>query len=501
MKFPLEVPPGTVTDETRFSAPGVWADSNNVRYRYGRPEPIGGWAKVFATQMTGAVRGAFAWRDNLSFLNIAFGTSSKLYVNKDGTLADITPIKLPPGFEDFTSGRGWGGGAWGAGGWGGGPLTETWPRTWSLQNFGQILLANPRGWGLYAWTNDTDTPAALVAGAPIAMAAVLVTPQRQVLALGCTEYSSGQINPMVIRGSDLRDHTSWTIANDRTAFEQVLQGGGRIINGAVVGNDVLIWTDTAVYYGQYLGYSNQSYRFDRLADNCGLAAPNAFAVINQVAYWLTPDLQFYTWRMGGVPAPVPCPLGREFRDNIDAVEIDKVCAFSLSEFNEVWWFYPDSRDGNECSRYIAVGLDEGAWFKGTIARTAGIDSGPTAYPLAVSDTGYAYYHDCGTTADGGDFDWHFQTSDIYLDEGERRVLVRGITPDFKDQSGDVTLTIVVKDYPQSTGVTKGPYTLAAGRAKRDFMLSGRLISVKFAGSSGFVRYGKPVFDVQPAGKQ
>lgn len=501
MRVPLDISPGLVSDETPYSVPGTWKDGNNVRPHNGRMEVIGGWEAATASTLTGVCRNVMSWVDNSGIPNIAFGTHSALMVLKDEALADITPTGIGTGNIDSTNAVGYGTGGYGMGTYGGG-LTEYYPRTWSLETWGEYLLASPRGYSIYEWNNDTASVATEVADAPDTIMHMLVTPQRQVLAFGCEEAVSGDFNWLCIRGSDIRDYTNWTITTSNNAFEYILESSGKIIAAQMFGNYVAVWTETSVHLGTFQTDNTQTpWTFDLVADNCGLAGPNAVVVVNQVAYWLTPDLQFYAWQLGTPPRPINCPISRDFETNVDTDQLDKVVATSVSAFTEVWWFYPDARDGDENSRYVALSIPGGQWFRGDVARTAVMDSGTEIYPIFVDYDGNVFYHEKGNDANGSALSWDLTSSDIYIREGETRGMVRGIWPDFKDQQGDITMTLYFKDYPQATGRTKGPWTLGENREKRDLRAEGRLMSMKYAGSSvgAFMRIGKPSIDVVETG--
>jgi len=188
---------------------------------------------------------------------------------------------------------------------------------------------------------------------------ILVTPERQLLAFGCNEEVSATYNPMCIRGSDIEDITDWTTTAANNAFESILEGGGMIVGAALFGSYVAVWTDTSVYLGQFIGAVGQTYRWDLVDTNCGLLGPNAMTVFNQTAYWVTPDLQFYAWQIGASPQMIPCPILRDFGDNMVGSQKDKVVCTGVSRFGEVWWFYPDARDGIENSRYVAMSTFDG----------------------------------------------------------------------------------------------------------------------------------------------
>lgn len=494
MRVPLEVLPGIVSDETTYAAPGFHADGDMVRFFRGRAEPIGGWSKLYDSALTGVCRNVRAWKDNIATENVAFGTNSMLYVLKSGVLYDITPTGLAAGYADTQTREtvaSWGKLGWGIGPWGGGGLAQAWPRTWSLQTWGQSLMASPRGQGLYWWQNDTATPAEAVANSPNNMLAMLVTPQRQVLAFGTNEVTSGQFNPMCIRGSDIADPETWAPATSNNSFEKVLEGGGRIVGAAQFGDDILVWTDTALHYGRFTD-TFDPYTFDVIATDCGLAAPNAWAIVGQTVYWLSPSLRFYVWTPGLPTQVLPCPIRNDFADNIYAYEIDKVTACQVSRFGEIWFFYPDSRDGTEVSRYVSFEPTQNAWARGKLARTAVTDR-PDTYPLFVDPSSFAWEHEKGQIA----VQWYIETTPAYLGEGDQKIRLSDIWPDFEDQNGDVELELYTQDYPQANKRQKGPYILKRGREKKDIRVEGRLISARFTGDGTFVRMGKPTFEATP----
>lgn len=503
MKSALEVSPGVVSDETTFSTPGVFSDANNVRFRYGKPEPVGGWVAYHATTLTGVCRSALAWTDALAQPTVAFGTHSALMAIQNGELADITPAGLTAGEIDsvFYDG-GYGNGGYGMGGYGVGQ-TEDLARTWSLATRGEALIASPSGGSVYIWENDISQVATIIATAPDSCGRMLVATTQQIIVFGCANETTSVYDPMLIRGSDIDDYTDFTTGASDNAFSVKLEGGGVIIDAQLIGDNILVWTDTSLFLGQYVAQPEQPWRFDRIAENCGLAGAQSAVVVGQTAYWLTPDLRFFAYVLGTVPQEVVCPIRREFRSNIDVTQLAKVVCQSNSLFNEVWWFYPDERDGDENSRFVMLNIGDGSWSKGDIARTAAIDSGTLLYPLAVTYGGQTYLHENGTDADGAALSWSWRTSPQYVDEGNRRVMLRSIWPDFEAQEGDVTLKIYGREYPQGTDTLKTTQTLAVGRDKKDFRVTGKMFSVDISASAigTFARMGKPIFDVELLGER
>lgn len=497
MKFPLEPPGGINSDETTYAVPGVWADGNNMRVRNGRMEAIGGWSKWHSVLLTGTCRNGMAWADDNGQESIATGSNNALQVLVSDTLYDITPTDLLDGNVDTNTAIGeFGQGYFGGGPFGGGELTETWPRTWSLSNFGKWLIANPRAQGIYLWQNDTSAVATVLSGAPTNAICSLVTPSRQVLAFGCNEEVSGDFNAKCIRGSDIENITDWTAGTADNAFEFILEGPGTTIVKAALYQDIVpVWTDAALYVGTNQDIAEAPWVFALTASNCGLIGPNAYTVTNEGVWWMSPDKQFFFWSYGSPPVPVPCPIRDDFMDNL--TETDKIVCAENPQFNEIWWFYADIRDGDECSRFIAYNTVEQAWFRGDVARTATVDRKGRA-PLRIN--GYIYRHENGSLADSAALNWSIETSSFYVDESGREVVLQGIRPDFYDQENSATMTLYGRYFPQATPVSKGTYTLAAGREKRDFRARAKIISAKFDGT-GRIRFGKPVFEFGLGGER
>ena len=505
MRSALAILPGISSDDTTFASEGRWADGNNMRPWRGSMQTIGGWA--FAVDdIDGVCRNVMPWNDLAGTTNVAFGTHSHLHVFVNGDLYDITPSSgYTAGAVDGAGGPGFGAGAYGEGEYGETSDSNYFPATWSLANWGEMLLACPRHQTIFLWENDTGTPAAAITNAPDNITYMLMSAERrQVLAFGCNEVSSGTFNPRCIRGSDLADYTNWTPSSTNSSFEYVLPGnGGRIVGARSLGTYIVVWTDDELWLGQFTGDAS-IYRWDRVAQHCGLAGPNAAQVINQKVFWVTPDFQFYFWSPGVEPSLVDCPIRNEFRGNIAQAQYDKIAATSVGQYGEVWFFYPDARDGTECSRYVALSTQGGQWFRGEMARSACVDGGPTEYPIFVTPEGTAYWHENGNSADGGVLDWHLTTADQYVEEGGRSVFVRSIYPDFEDQQGPISMALTLRSAPQSSVTySKGPFTLLASQRKRDFRANARVMNARFSGSSApaFARFGKPAFDVVIAGER
>jgi hypothetical protein len=547
MKIPLEIPPGVIVDDTTFSVgQTAWADVNNVRFWRGQPQVIGGWQRLTTTALTGVCRSIFPWTDNAGTLNIAFGTNSNLEVWINGSLYDITPMLATPlldsggnpltdssgnliydangflpGNVDGTGGSGYGTGAYGSGLYGEPSPGTNFPLTWSFAPWGQNLMACPRGQPIYQWTNNPAVPAATLANGPPQVTYMLVTNTRQVMALGCNEELSGTFNPRCIRFSDIENPTVWTTAVTNNAGEFILQGSGQIVGAQLIGNYVFVWTDNELYLGTYdptlneVGLPN-GWTFPAVGENCGLIGPNAAVVLSdQAAYWFGSNGQIHACVLGGAPQIITCPMQEDVFSHVAQGQQAKIAASSTTEYGEIRFDYPDSRDGIENSRYFVYssggnlapvagyGRLDTVWSKGVMVRTAYQDAGPSPYPLGVDFGGNIYYHELGQSADGATFDAYAETADFYASDNVEEVLeARGIWPDIQAQVGAINLTIYSRLYPQDLKVrSRGPMALTPEQSKKDFLITGRILRIRYESTAApmFWRLGRPVYDAVPAG--
>lgn len=435
-----------------------------------------------------------------------FGSNATGTATGGGSAVLISPQRaFTAGGVDGTGGQGYGTGTYSTGNYSEPSTADNFPRTWSLSDFGENLIANPRGGAIYAWTNNTGTKAAPLQNSPAKASFVLVSSTDQVFALGCSQEADGVFNPSVIRHSSIRNYIEWSTTSATTAREYTLPGGGRIIAGHEIGANLLIWKEHAVFLGTYVGSLTQPWRFDRIAEHCGLIGPNAAVVVGQRAFWLGPDLQFYAYSLGGAVTPVDCPIRADFADHVASGQGDKIVASSCSSYQEIRFDYPDVRDGVENSRYLTLvisGPDVGAWARGqgAWARTAYVDAGPAPYPISADVSGRALWQERGRSDDGGALSGFLETADQYIDE-TRTALVQGIWPDLAEQVGPINLSIISRFKPQGDTYTKGPVALAPGQGKADIRANGRLHRVLYEFNSApvFCRWGKPLFDITLGG--
>jgi hypothetical protein len=362
-----------------------------------------------------------------------------------------------------------------------------------------LLIANPRGRTIYSWDTVTANKAAPVTGAPKQVTYTVVTPQRQLMALGCNEELSGTFNHLAIRWSDIEDINDWTTTPTNNAGEWILESGGRIVCGRIIGDFVYVWTLDGLFQGSFVGAPGQTWKFERIGSNCGAISPGAPIVKSQYVVWVAPDKTFWSCGLGGAPAVVDCEIRNMFSEHVTSGQEDKIIGASNATFSEFTWFWPDDRDGFECSRAMSFSKD--GWSRDLLARSAFIDAGPQPYPIGVSPTGSAYWHEKGHSNDGAPLTGFIESTDFYLAEAEGGVMLNGIWPDFIGQQGSISLTVYTRELPQSTQRAHGPWSLAPGQSRRPIRVAGRIARVRFDWSSApaYARGGKSEFETAPIG--
>ena len=500
----LTLQPGVDSVDTSYAEEGRYRDNSNSRFWMGKPQAIGGWQSVLPTLLTGVCRAILPWTDNAGDLIIAAATHTNLQVVQDSVLYDITPTGFTPGLADGVGGPGYSAGQYSEGEYSDATTGAYYPLTWSLAQYGQNLMACPRGGQIYWWKNSTSTPAA-----PLTSDAPAGTPGPPLV----TTY-----NPLCIRECDVQDPTDWNPTSTNLASETILDGTGTLVGARVVGLDVIFaWTDTGLYAGTWTGEASQPRAWTLVARGCGLIGPNAVVVVGQTAYWMDPSCQLWSCAIGGAPAVLPCPIIEGLTDNLPAAQVDKIVASSCLQFQEIKWTYPDARDGSENSRSLVMSLisSEAAEVQGQtmlfwwdrLARTAYVDAKPAPYGIAATAQGNLYYHECGATADGASFESFVESADQYLADSQQVMAIMGFWPDFQDQQGPINVYITVRQYPQAPETTYGPYPCTPpvngmpGTSKIDLRISGRLARIRVAASAAPTawRLGLPAFDITPAG--
>lgn len=489
--------PGIRRDDAPLAVEGAWVDADHIRFVDGRPQVIGGWETVTTARVGGRCRGLHGWADNAGGVRVALGTHTGLYALSGGDLTNITPAGLAAGAADGTGGAGYGTGAYGRGAFGAASAAAFYPRTWTLDNWGEHLVACPRGGPLYQWR--LSGVAVPITGAPATAAGIFVTSERILVAYGAAG-ADGVADPMLIRWSDQEDNTAWTPAPTNAAGDFRLAAGSRIVRALPARGQSLVWTDAALYAMRFLGDAEMIHSFTLLGAGCGLIGPNAAVEKDGAAYWLGNNGQFYVFT-GGAPQPIPCPVRRHVCDHLALAQADKIVAGTVAAFNEVWWFYPDARDGTEVSRYAALNTTDGTWTIGSFDRTAWRDAGVLPHPIGVASDGSLYYHERLASANGGALSWHLESAPLDGEDGERLVHLAAIIPDFDGLEGGCTVEVVSRLSPRGPEQRQVIGTVGPDTVKLDCRVTARQIALRLSGAAAPAagRLGALAFDLRGAG--
>ena len=295
---------------------------------------------------------------------------------------------------------GWGAGAWGTGTWGVGSASTDSLRIWSQSNFGEDLVYCPRGGGLYYWDASAGVSAnrgvnvTSMAGASDVPTKVNITYvsdiSRFVFAFGCTDLSSSVLDPMLIRWSDQESVVDWTPLPTNQAGSLRLSQGSEIVAKLQSREELLVWTDAALYSLQYLG-APEGWGAKLVGENISISGPNSVALASGISYWMGVD-KFYKY--DGRTQTLRCDLRQYIFSDINTAQMEQVVCGTNEGFNEVWWFYC-SADSVVLDRYAIYNYLEDIWYYGNMGRTAWLDSGLEAGPVAATYVNNLVSHEVG----------------------------------------------------------------------------------------------------------
>ena len=413
----------------------------------------------------------------------------------------------------------------------------TAPGMWSLDNFGNKLIATIADGETFEWDSNasgaTDTRATIISGAPTATQFTLVsTPDRHLVCLGTetTISTKSSQDDMFVRWSSQESLTTWTPTATNTAGTQRLADGTRIV-GAIRGRDVIyIWTDTALFVMKFVG-PPFTFAFQQVGTNCGLIGQNAAVEVDGSAYWMSENGFF---RYTGQLQSLPCLVEDYVYDGLADVPRQHIFAGLNNLFGEVTWFYPGSgASANSRSvtyNYMDSSSERPIWTVSSLARSTWADSSIFGKPHgteydedATSDatvgntdgvTTY-YEHETGTnqikagtttaiaaSIESGDFDLGQKG---LAGDGEYMMKIRRVIPDFLTQTGSARVTLNLKNYPTDaqTSSSLGPFTTTTSTTKIDTRARARAIALKVdnTGRTQHWKLGTFRLDIQPDGRR
>lgn len=377
--------------------------------------------------------------------------------------------------------KGWGTAGYGEGGWGEPTTTNTSisqrNRIWSLDNWGEDLIATARGGDTYVWDKSAgvNNRASSMTNAPQKSEWMLVTPEtRHVMLFGA--YSGSAQDFLLVRWSDREDYTVWTAASTNRAGDLRLVGGSRLITALMTRREIVAFSDTHLHSLQFVG-GQLEYGSKVIGGKSTVAGPNAAVEVGGVVMWMGSE-DFYVY--DGVVRVLPCDVRNHVFGDFNDFQSDNVFAAVNRDFTEVWWFYPSS-GSEENDRYVIYNYAERNWSFGTLERTCFHDrSFVFRKPYGTDAAGTIFKHEEGFDGDGAAIGWHLETSDMEIGSGDKMAQVKRVIPDMLEQNGDIDLTLKVRQYPQSTQRSKGPYTLAHDSDTVAVRARGRQVAFRFS---------------------
>ena len=390
---------------------------------------------------------------------------------------------------------------------------------WSLDNFGEDVVANRRGSSIYLYDTDASaTPlrATLVSGAtnstPTTVNSIIVSPNdRHLICLGSNAFNTtasptGTFDPMTVRWSNQEDITNWVPSLSSTAGETVLTDGTEIVGGVRSRNAINIWTDNSLWTMTFVG-PPFTFQFQQLGSNCGLIAPHAAVDYDGISVWMGYD-NFYVF--DGQVKNLDCTVRRFIFDRLNRDQKDKIFAGINSEFKEVIWLYP-SKDSEECDSYVIWSPSENYWTFGSSIFTTFADKTVFGNTITTGVTagGNNLYNNepAGVFTENGQPQSSFiESADFDMADGNEIMFLSRVIPDFTLNDGALTFSIKTKDFPESPTEREKPqppHTVTNSTVKIDMRARGRQgrIRVSCNAANTSWRWGSVRLAIQPDGRR
>jgi len=451
--------------------------------------------------------------------NTATSTAGPTAVN-GGNIESLFYIAIGP---QATS-TGFGVGGFGVGGFGVGTSQPSVPGTaitatnWTLDNFGQDLIACPTGGAIYYWQPNGQLQNAQIIGGncPTVNNGIFVAmPERQVIAYGSSFTLAP--DPLLVRWSDIEDFTQWEGSVTNQAGSYRIPTGSKIVTGIQGPQQGLLWTDLDLWAMQYVG-PPFVYGFNKIGTNCGAISNHCVGTLNGAVYWMS-QKQFFM-SMGAGPQTIPCTVWdavfQNLKSGVDGNGLpytDRICCAVNSQFNEVMWYYPSSNGNGENDSYVKYNIVMQCWDYGTLGRTAWIDQSVLGPPIGAGSDNWLYQHEIGNDAYVGTQATAMLSSAgsgfFVLEEGaDNLVFLDQIWPDMKwgtysgNPNATVNITFNTANYPGDTPIVYGPYAMTQQTQYLSVRIRARLMQIVISSNDvgTFWRLGGIRYRYQPDGR-
>lgn len=510
-RLPQAPPPGVFRNATPEATSGKWWDVNNIRFRGGQLQPIGGSAALPGTGVSDPIRDLLTWHDNARVRWAAFGTDTKLYAFRfdTDTLYDITPAGVGP-LDPPGALVGYGLGDYGEETYGTArdpsnigvqDIAATMGDRWCMDTFGEDLVIVPTQDGrLYRWSPTTPaTLPAIVTNAPLLNRGVIVSDQRHVFL-----YGAGG-DPRAVAWSDQEDPTVWAPTAVNLAGDKLLATQSYVMTAAKVSDGILLFTANDVHKVTYVG-APYAYGIVQIASGCGPMSLRAVVQVGNTVAW--PGQQTF-WGYAGSVQPMPCDVQDWFFSLVNRQMAGRVFGSPNPAFSELWWDFPDE-GALECNRYVAVNFGDQSrpWTIGVRSRTAADWSGTMDNPiLAGPAPGGAclYLHEYGWTSSGlpraptGSI--YAESGSIVMGDGDIRFHVKQLVMDAAANDDMIGYRFLCREQANGSERDTGLYTVTHN-GLMDMRFSGRSIRMRMeALQDGPFAIGRPRLEVRKGGRR
>ena len=437
----------------------------------------------------------------------------------NGGSSVVGAYQINVGLNNYVQGVGWGSGAWSAGTWGSkASLTAAGQlRLYSQDSFGDDLVFNVRGGGLYYWDESGGTSARAVALSAVSSASDAPTIAEQVMmsdidkhviAFGVNPISTSTIDPLHIRWSDSESAIDWTPTAINSAGGVTLSTGSTIIGALKTRQEILIWTDAGVHSMRFIG-TPFIFQFSVVNEGVSMISPKAAVNAGGAVYFMDRD-GFYTY--SGAIQPIPCSVLDYVFSNLNIDQAFKVFATTNIAHSEITWFYPIGSGETDITNYVTYNYAEQLWSVGTMVRGAWIEAPSKNYPIATSaitstDTNYLYIQERGHDEDGSAMTAFIESGDVEMGDGERYMMLSRMIPDFtfSGDTGSASMDVVIKgkDFPLDDLTTLSTSTVTSSTQQSFIRARTRssAIRVESTGLGYGWRLGDLRFDMRPDGRR
>ena len=395
-------------------------------------------------------------------------------------------------------------------------------RQWSLDNFGEDLIATVLNGGTFIWDTSvgTGSRATALSNAPTASRFSLVSTDTRHLLIFGTETTIGDSttqDELFFRFSDRENATQYTPVATNEAGSLRISDGSRIMGAVKSSGQILVWTDTSMHGIQFVG-TPFTFGLRQLGANCGLIAQHAAVEINGRSYWMS-DNSFYMY--DGVVKKMPCSVQDYVFDDLSYTNRNDIACGLNTAFNEIIWYYP-SANASQIDRAVVYNYLENTWYTLNLARTTWLGAYVYELPIATeynssitannstilgltAGASYIYEHESGNNqADGTAISAFLTTGSVEIADGDELMSVSRLVPDFNNLTNNMTATLTLEQYPQSAANVTTTGTITSTTEKIDVRGRGRAVKIKYetntVGDTAW-RLGSTKLQLRPDGRR